>query len=121
MKRSQAVTAVLLCTLCTVGWASLGVTGEPHEAAVMPFDGYVKAIKIDLCGLEPGQCEGAMVVAKQEGGEVSLGIRPGMRIIRGEHPLTIEELQAGDYVRVRATQVAGESLLRILTVEVVSP
>src|SRR5687768_631571 len=53
MKRSQAVTAVLLCTLCTVGWASLDVTGEPREAAVMPFDGYVKAIKIDLCGLEP--------------------------------------------------------------------
>src|SRR5829696_8058881 len=64
MKRSQAVTAVILCMLYTVGWASLGVTGKPHGAAVMPFDGYVKAIKIDLCGLEPGQCEGAMVVAK---------------------------------------------------------
>jgi hypothetical protein len=121
MKRSQAVTAVLLCTLFTVGWASLGVTGEPHEAAVMPFDGYVKAIKITLCGVEPGQCKGAMVLAKKEGGEVSIGITPGMRIIRGEHLLTIEELEAGDYVRVRAIQVAGEILLRILTVEVMSP
>jgi hypothetical protein len=121
MKRSQVVTVVVLCTLCTAGWAALGVTGESREAAVMPFDGYVKAIKIDLCGLEPGQCEGAMVVANREGGEVFLGSTPGMRVIRGEHPLTIEELRAGAYVRGRAIQVAGEILPRILTVEVVSP
>jgi hypothetical protein len=121
MKRSHAITAVLLCTMLTAGWVSLGVTGESPEAVVMPFEGHVKAMTIDLCGLQRGRCEGAMLLAKKEGGEVSLGITPGIRIRRGQEPVTIDEVEVGDRVSGQAIHWPGEPAPRIMRLEVTTP
>jgi hypothetical protein len=121
VKRNKAIVVLLLCATLAAGWASPSIGGALQGAAVMPFEGYVRAIKIDLCGLQPGRCEGSMVLANSGCAEMLLAIKPGMRIRRGEHVLTIDELGAGDYVRVQAMQEAGEILPHILTVEIVSP
>jgi hypothetical protein len=121
MKRRHAITAVLLCTMLTAGWASWGVTGESPEAAVMSFEGHVKAITIDLCGLQRGRCEGAMLLAKEEGGEVSLGITSGMQIRRGQQPVTIDEVRVGDGVRGQAMHLPQEPVPHIMMLEVATP
>jgi hypothetical protein len=121
MERSHAITAVLLCTMLTAGSASLGVTGESPEAAVMSFEGHVKAITIDLCGLQRGRCEGAMLLAKEEGGEVSLGITSGIRIRRGQQSVTIDDVRIGDDVRGQAIHLPGEPVPRIMSLEVTTP
>jgi hypothetical protein len=121
MKRSHAITAVLLCTMLKAGWVSLGLTEETSEATVMPFEGQVKAITIILCGLQPGDCEGAMLLAKNEGGEVSLGIAPGIRIRRDQQPVTIDEVRVGDGVWGQAIHLPGEPVPRIVMLEVTIP
>ncbi len=84
MKRRQAIAMVLSCLSLWVCGLPLGMAGAPQEAAVASFEGHVKAIRIDICGLQRGRCEGAMVLAQKEGGEVSLAIKPGIQIRRGE-------------------------------------
>lgn len=61
----------------------------------MPFEGRVQAIMIDLCGVQRGHCEGAMLLANKEGSLVSLGIMPGIRIGRGQQPVTVDEVEVG--------------------------
>jgi hypothetical protein len=55
MKRGKAIVVMLFCAAFFMGWAPPSIGGAPQEAAVLPFEGHVKAIKIDLCGLEPGR------------------------------------------------------------------
>jgi hypothetical protein len=49
-----------------------------------PYTGQVREIKIDQCGLQPGTCEGSMVLAQARGQQVSLAIPSGAPIQRGE-------------------------------------
>jgi len=113
MKRIRAVGVVLLCATLLVGLGSLGIAGEGSKAAVMPFEGQVKSVKVDTCGMQPGMCEGSIVLAKKGGGEVSLGIKAGTWIKRGDNLVTIGELGVGNYVKVQAMQLAGETTPRI--------
>jgi hypothetical protein len=78
MQRINAVVGLLLCTALAVGVVSLGMAGEPKEALVKLHEGQIKSIKVDKCGLEPGTCEGSLVLAPKGGGEqVTLAIKPG--------------------------------------------
>jgi hypothetical protein len=99
-------------------WISLGLAGELPERVALLFEGHVKAITIDTCGLEPGTCQRAMVLAKKEGGEMSFAIRPETGIKYNEQLVTIDELRVGDFVKVRAIQMAGETSLHITMLEV---
>jgi hypothetical protein len=108
MKRFNAVVILLLCTALAVGLVSLGVAGEQRQTPVKQYEGQVKSIKIDKCGLQPGTCEGSIVLAQKRGGsDVALVIRPGTWIQRGDQLVLIDELAVGNYLKARAAQLPG--------------
>jgi hypothetical protein len=110
MKRSNAVVVLLLCTALAVSLASLGVAGEQRQTPVKAYEGQIRSIKIDKCGLQPGTCEGSIVLADKGGSEVTLAILPGTWIKRGDHLVLIDELGIGNYVKAQATPLpAGAS------------
>ena len=103
VKRINAVVVLLLCTALAVGLVSLGAAGEQHQTPVKAYEGQIKSIKIDKCGLQPGSCEGSIVIAQKAGGDVILAIMPGTWIKRGDHLVLIDELGVGNYVKAQAT------------------
>jgi hypothetical protein len=107
MKRIDAVVMLLLGTALTVGLVSLGVAGEQRQTPVKQYEGQVRSIKIDKCGLQPGTCEGSIVLALKGGGEVALVIKPGTWIQRGDQLVLIDELGVGNYLKARAAQLPG--------------
>jgi hypothetical protein len=107
MKRSNAMVMLLLCTALAVSLVSLGVAGEQRQTPVKEYEGQVKSIKIDKCGLQPGTCEGSIVLAQRRGGDVALVIRPGTWIQRGDQLVLIDELAVGNYLKAQAAQLPG--------------
>ena len=113
MKRIRAVMVLLLCTMLSLGLVPLAMAGQPIHTKTMLFEGQIKSVKIDKCGLQPGTCEGSIIVAPQGGGsEVALAIKPGTWIKRGDNLVTIDELGVGNYIKVEATQLPTESTPR---------
>jgi hypothetical protein len=103
MRRITTGIAVsLLGVVLVVGWGALGRAGERLATPVHQYTGQVQSIKIDRCGLQPGTCEGSIVLKLQSGQEVSLAILPGTWIQRGDQLLLIDELGVGNYIRARA-------------------
>lgn len=121
MRRGMVSVAVLLCSILMVDWVWLGAAGTPQEVVALPFEGYIKTIKIDLCGLQPGMCQGSMVLQQKEGSEVFLVIRPGMRIKRRGQIVTIDELGAGNYVKIQAIHLAKDAAPQIILIDVMTP
>jgi hypothetical protein len=81
---------------------------------VQPYEGQIRSIKVDKCGMQPGSCEGSIILAKAGGGEeVTLAIKPGTWLKRGDHLVTIDELSMGNYVKVEALQIPGQQLQQI--------
>jgi hypothetical protein len=111
------VVMLLLCTALAVGVVSLGVAGEQRPTPVKQYEGQVKSIKIDKCGLQPGTCEGSIVLAQKGGSEVALAIRPGTWIQRGNNLVLIDELAVGNYLKARATQLPGSKDELAITLE----
>jgi hypothetical protein len=107
MNRINAVVMLLLGAALAMGLVSLGVAGEQRQTPVKQYEGQVKSIKIDKCGLQPGTCEGSIVLAQKGGGEVALVIRPGTWIQRGDQLVLIDELGVGNYLKARAAQLPG--------------
>jgi hypothetical protein len=107
MKRTNAVTLFLLGTAFAVGMLSLGVAGEQKGTPSKQYEGQIKSIKIDKCGLTPGSCEGSIIIAQKTGGDVTLAILPGTWIKRGDHLVLIDELGVGNYVKAQATPIAA--------------
>jgi hypothetical protein len=68
----------------------------------------VREIKIDQCGLQPGTCEGSIVLEQSGGQEVALAIQPGTPIQRGDQLVHLDELGIGNYVRAQATPLPNE-------------
>jgi hypothetical protein len=66
----------------------------------------VREINIDQCGLEPGTCEGSLVLAQARGQEVDLAIPAGSAIQRGGQGVHLEELGVGNYVMVQAAPLS---------------
>jgi hypothetical protein len=93
---------------------SLAMAGAASKTTVQPYEGQIKSIKVDKCGLQPGSCEGAVVLARAGGGgEVTLAIKPGTWLKRGDQLVTIDELGVGNYVKVEAVQIPGVQLQQI--------
>ena len=103
MRRVNTIVVVLLCTVLFGGWVSWGRAGEPRQAPVKQYRGQIKSIKIDRCGMQPGTCEGSVVLAQAGGPEVTLAILPGTWLKRADQLILIEELGVGNYVTVQAT------------------
>lgn len=81
--------------------------GSHRRVRSGPVTGQVKSIKIDKCGLQPGTCEGSIVLAPKGGREVPLVIGPGTWIQRGDQLVLIDELAVGNYLKARAAQLPG--------------
>jgi hypothetical protein len=94
------------------------MAGGGSSAKVQPYEGQIKSIKIDKCGLQPGSCEGAVILARAGGGgEVTLAIKPGTWLKRGDQLVTIDELGIGNYVKVETVRLPGEKVDRITILE----
>jgi hypothetical protein len=77
--------------------------GEQRQAPVKQYRGQIKSVKIDRCGMQPGTCEGSIVMAQTGGPEVTLAILPGTWLKRGDQLILIDSLGVGNYVTVQAT------------------
>ncbi len=114
MKRLRVAGVLLLCTALSFGVGSLAMAGTAAKAVAQPYEGQIRSIRIDKCGLQPGSCEGSVILAQAAGkGEVTLAIKPGTWLKRGDQFVTIDELGVGNYVRVEAVQLPGQELQQI--------
>jgi hypothetical protein len=105
MKRSSVALALLLCTVLSVAFVSVGVAGEQRQTPVKAYEGQVKSIKVDKCGTQPGSCEGSVVLTPKTGNEVTLAIKPGTWIQRAGQLVLIDELAVGNYIRAQAVML----------------
>jgi hypothetical protein len=121
MKRRQALLRCLLYTTFLMSWGSLALAGELLETVTMLFQGHIRAMKVDTCGLKPGSCQRSLVLAMSDGGEVAFAIRPEIRIKPTEQLVTVDTLRVGDFVKVQAIHLAGETSLHITMLEVMPP
>jgi hypothetical protein len=114
MKRIRTAVILLLGAALSLGLVPLAMAGQPTHTKTQLFEGQIKSVKIDKCGLQPGTCEGSLIVAKLDGSEVALAIKPGTWIKRGDNLVTIDELGVGNYIKVEATQLPGEPTPRAM-------
>jgi len=90
------------------------MAGASSSAKMQPYEGQIKAVKVEKCGLQPGSCEGSVILARAGGaGEDTLAIKPGTWLKRGDQLVTIDELGIGNYVKVEAVQLPGQQLQQI--------
>jgi hypothetical protein len=111
-----------------VSWATLilglsmtwlGFAGEGYTTSV--YEGQIKSVKIDKCGLQPGLCEGSIILARQGGEDTPVDIRIGTWIKRGGNFLTIEDLKIGDRVKAQTFRFPGEAHPRAAILEFAGP
>ena len=120
--RIIAATGLLLTWITLVmGAASLSIAGESRWTRLKQYWGEIKSIRIDKCGRRPGLCEGAIVLAQRDNGDVVLAIRPGTWIKRGERLVLIEELQIGQDIHVQAFEIEGEKGLQVMSIDIAAP
>jgi hypothetical protein len=101
--------SVGLGALLTLGVGASGVASAAEQTTVQPYTGQVREITIDQCGLEPGTCEGSLVLAQARGQEVTLAIPAGTAMQRGDQPVHLDELGVGNYVMVQARPLPSET------------
>ena len=102
----RGLTVVGLGAMLTVGMGAWGVASAAPQGPVQSYTGQVRAINIDQCGLEPGTCEGSVVLAQARGQEVDLAIPAGTAIQRGGQRVHLEELGVGNSIMVQATPLS---------------
>jgi len=114
MKGIRTTLVLVLCAACSLALVVSVLAGGGYAAKMQPYEGQIKSIKIDKCGLQPGSCEGSVILSKTAGGgEVTLAIKPGTWLKRGDQFVTIDELGVGNYVKVEAVQIPGQQLQQI--------
>ena len=114
MRGIRTTLVLLLCAMCSLALVASTTAGGGYSAKAQPYEGQIKSVKIDKCGLQPGSCEGSVIIAKAAGGEeIALAIRPGTWLKRGDQLVTIDELGIGNYVKVEAVQLPGQQLQQI--------
>ena len=107
MRRKQIQGVFLglgLAALLTAGGGTWAVASAASQA--QSYAGQVREVNIDQCGMEPGTCEGTLVLAQARGQEVDLAIPVGTTIQRGNMRVHLEELGIGNYVMVQAVPLS---------------
>ena len=107
MPRVRAAVLLLSWMALTLGGVAQGAAGEQGWSRIQQYWGQVQSISVDKCGQRPGLCEGTMVLTRQHGSQVTLSIRPGMWLTRGDRLVHLEEQRVGDQIHVQAFEVAG--------------
>jgi hypothetical protein len=97
----------------------LGQAGQGYTTTI--YEGQIKAVKIDKCGLQPGLCEGSIILARQGGEDTQVEVRVGTWIKRGSNFLTIEDLRTGDQIKTQTFRLPGEANPRAAIVEFARP
>jgi hypothetical protein len=105
--------------MLTIGMIAPGDGGEQRRALLQQYWGRVQSLHIERCGFRPGLCEGSIVLADRQKGEVVLAIRPGTWIKRGDRLVLLDELEVGHEIHVQAVELAGEGFPRATTVDIV--
>jgi hypothetical protein len=118
MSRGKAVVLLLTWIGLALGVAATTSAGEQKTALLKQYWGQVSAVKINKCGKRPGLCEGVIILTSRAGEPVSLAIRPGTWIKRGDHLVLLEDLSVGNDVHVQAMEIVAEGVLRAITVEI---
>jgi hypothetical protein len=95
------------------------LAGQGYTTSV--YEGQIKSIRIDSCGLQPGLCEGSIILEHSGREDSQLDIRIGTWIKRDTRFLTIEDLQVGDQVKVQAFLLPGASHPRVAILEFSRP
>jgi hypothetical protein len=114
VKRLRTILVLLLCATLSLALAASVMAGAASTAKAQTYEGQIKSVKIDKCGLQPGSCEGSIIVARAGSGEeVRLAIKPGTWLKRGDQFVTIDELGVGNYVKAEAVQLPGQELQQI--------
>jgi hypothetical protein len=116
---ATALLGLCLALIIAVAWPALAE--EQRSALLKQYWGTITSIRIDRCRKQPGLCEGAITLARREGGEVTLAIRPGTWIKRGECLVLLEELRVGHDVHVQAIEIAVERGVQPTKGEVTTP
>jgi hypothetical protein len=111
--KMKSAMALMLCAILLLSVASQALAGASYGAKTKPFEGQIQSIKIDKCGLQPGSCEGTVVLTQPNKEQVTLAIRPGTWLKRGDSVVTIDELGVGNYVKAEAIQLPGQQLQQI--------
>jgi hypothetical protein len=114
----KATVVLLVWTMLVAGGISVGIAGEQRRALLRQYWGKITSIRVDRCGKRPGLCEGTIILAQRQGGEVILAIRPGTWIKHDERLVLLEELSIGHEIHVQAIETAGEGGLQATTIEV---
>jgi hypothetical protein len=106
----RGLTVLGLGALLTVSVGVWGMTSTAAQAPVRPYTGQVREIKIHQCGLEPGACEGSLVLVQAGGQQVALAIPSRTPIQRGDQRVHLEEVGIGNYVTVQAAPLPSKPL-----------
>ena len=103
----RAATLLLAWTALALGSVAQGAMGEQGWSRLQQYWGQVQSISVDKCGQRPGLCQGTLVLTRPHGSKVSLAVRPGMWIKRGDRLVLLEELRAGDGIHIQAYESGG--------------
>lgn len=113
MQARKLLMLFMLGTALVVGWTPWAYAGMGQPRPIKTYEGQIKSIKIDKCELEPGTCEGSIVLAMKGGGDATLALKPGSWIKRADKMVTIRELGVGNYVQVQAVELPREPVPRV--------
>jgi hypothetical protein len=114
VKKLRTTLVLVLCATLSLALVASVMAGAASTAKAQTYEGQIKSVKIDKCGLQPGSCEGSVILAQAGGGgEVALAIKPGTWLKRGDQFVTIDELGVGNYVKAEAVQLPGTQLQQI--------
>ena len=119
LTRMRGIRVAGLTVLLGLGLVWSGLAGQGSTTSI--YEGEIESIKIDKCGLQPGLCEGSIILAHQGEPETPLNIRVGTWIKRGDRLLTIDELQVGERVKVLTFRLPGDANPRVAIVEFPNP
>ena len=120
MRCLTPIVVLLLSAALVIGGVAVGSAAAPqHEThtAIHEYEGQIKSVKIDHCGMQPGSCEGSVILSQPGGREVTLAIKPGTWIERGNQLVLIEDLGVGNYIKARATALPGQPGEQAITLE----
>ena len=119
MTRRRGLVVSWLTLVLGLGIVWPGLAGQGYTTAV--YEGQITSVRIDKCGMQPGLCEGSILLARQGGEDTRVDVRIGTWIKRADTFLTIEDLKIGDQVKAQTFRLPGEANPRAAIVEFTRP
>lgn len=104
-----------------VMWCMVGPTLAEQGYTTTVYEGRITSIRVEKCGLQPGLCEGSIILSSPGGADTTVGVRVGTWIKRSDEFLTIEHLNIGDRVKAQTFRFPGEANPRAAILEFTRP